>query len=119
IHVAPQVAVAADFRGKTAAQVLAQHAGAVAGVDVPGATAAALAHGLRAVAPGVRVEPARIGLPQLRAVEQNRADAAIPAAGAERRQAFGSIERGHPPSLTSTCLPIPLFRPPRARPFRA
>src|SRR5690606_10761627 len=83
------------------------------------AAAAALAHPLRAVAPGLGVEPARIDLPQLRAVEQNRTNAAIPAAGAERRQAFGSIERGHPASLTSACLPIPLFRPPRARPFHA
>src|SRR3546814_1913474 len=61
------------------------------------------------------VEPARVRLPQLRGIEQNRADTVSTAAGAERRQAFGSIERGHPASLTSACLPIPLFRPPPTR----
>src|SRR5690606_22034502 len=99
------------------AQVLAQHAGAVGGVDVPRAAAAAVADRPGAVAPGLRVEPARIDLPQLRGVEQNRADATSTAAGAERRQACGSIERGHPASLASACLPIPLFRPCPPRPF--
>src|SRR3546814_2999669 len=96
-----------------------QHAGAVRGVDVPRAAAAAFADRLRAVAPGLRVEPARVRLPQLRGIEQNRADTVSTAAGAERRQAFGSIARGHPASITSACLPIPLFRPPRSEEHRS
>src|SRR3546814_12435138 len=93
--------VAADLLSHAPAQVVAQHAGAVRGVDVPRAAAAAVADRLRAFAPGLRVEPARVRLPQLRGIEQNRADTVSTAAGAERRQAFGSIERGHPASLTS------------------
>src|SRR3546814_13390614 len=111
----PHVPVAADLLSHAPAQVVAQHAGAVRGVDVPRAAAAAVADRLRAFAPGLRVEPARVRLPQLRGIEQNRADTVSTAAGAERRQAFGSIARGHPARLTSAWLTIPLFPPPPDR----
>src|SRR3546814_3195734 len=111
----PHVPVAADLLSHAPAQVVAQHAGAVRGVDVPRAAAAAVADRMRAFAPGLRAEPARVRLQQLRGNEQKRADTVSNAAGAEGRQAFGSIERGHPASLTRVCLPIQLIRPPPTR----
>src|SRR5690606_26629893 len=80
----------------------AQHQRAMAGLDEPGIAAAAAADLLRARTPFMRVEPARVDLPQLRRVEQNRA--ILPAATlvVEGRQAFSGVERGHghPASLT-------------------
>src|SRR5690606_33006493 len=44
VRAAPQVAVAAEAGGHAAAQVLAQHQRAMAGLDEPGPAAAAAAH---------------------------------------------------------------------------
>src|SRR5690606_18497047 len=101
VGAAPEVAVAARARRQAAAQVLAQHQRAMAGLDEPGPAAAAVVDLLRARPPLARVEPARVDLPQLRGVEQNRP--ILPAATlvVEGRQAFSGVERGHPASLTS------------------
>src|SRR3546814_18728562 len=85
----PHVPVAADLLSHAPAQVVAQHAGAVRGVDVPRAAAAAVADRLRAFAPGLRGAPARVRLPRLRGLEQNRDATAFHVPGAARRKACG------------------------------
>ena len=99
VDAAPQVAVAAQAGGPAAAQVLAQQRAALAGFDEPGAAAAAFGDRLRSLAPVRRREPGGVGLPQLRAVEQNRP---VAARIAEWRQVFVGVEARHQPSLAST-----------------
>ena len=99
LRAAPQMLVAVETPDHAAAQILPQHAGAMRGVDEPGAAAATAVDALRAFAPCLGIEPARIGLPQLRAVEQNGPVRARLSARAiarrYRRQALGGIESAH------------------------
>src|SRR5690606_36601260 len=96
VGAAPEMAIAVEAGNQPAAQIVPQHAVPVAGViDEPDPAAAAARHRDGTRSTGLGIEPARIRLPQLRLVEQNRAEPARAGSGAERRQALCGVENCH------------------------